>query len=110
MQRPPPGVKMVMEAVCIMFELKPKRIPGEKPGQKIDDYWEPGKSLLKEPPKFLKSLFDFDKDNIPDAVINKIEPYMQSEDFTPVVIAKASKERVHKQTKKCNFYLKVIKV
>ena len=61
MQRPPDGVRLVIEAVCIMFEIKPKRVAGEKPGQKIDDYWEPGKGLLKEPPKFLKSLFDFDK-------------------------------------------------
>ena len=61
MQRPPDGVRLVIEAVCIMFEVKPKRVAGEKPGQKIDDFWEPGKGLLKEPPKFLKSLFDFDK-------------------------------------------------
>ena len=91
MQRPPSGVRMVMEAVCIMFSIKPKRIPGEKPGQKIDDYWEPGKSLLKEPPKFLDSLFKYDKDNIADSVITKIEPYMQSDDFLPAAIAKSSK-------------------
>ena len=91
MQRPPSGVKMVMEAVCIMFSIKPKRVAGEKPGQKIDDYWEPGKALLKEPPKFLDSLFKYDKDNIPDPVIQKIEPYMASEDFTPVAISKSSK-------------------
>ena len=30
MQRPPPGVKMVVEAVCIMKGVKPKRIAGEK--------------------------------------------------------------------------------
>merc|ERR1719383_368595 len=81
MQRPPDGVRLVIEAVCIMFEIKPKRVAGEKPGQKIDDFWEPGKGLLKEPPKFLKSLFDFDKDNIPDKVIDKIQPYMDNEGF-----------------------------
>lgn len=91
MQRPPSGVKMVMEAVCIMFAIKPKRVAGEKPGQKIDDYWEPGKALLKEPPKFLDSLFKYDKDNIPDPVIQKVEPYMASEDFTPAAISKSSK-------------------
>lgn len=30
LQRPPPGVKMVIEAVCIMKGLKPKKIAGEK--------------------------------------------------------------------------------
>ena len=30
MQRPPPGVKMVIEAVCIMKGIKPKKVAGEK--------------------------------------------------------------------------------
>lgn len=44
MQNPPAGVKVVMEAVCIMKSVKPKKKDGDKPGQKIDDYWEPAKS------------------------------------------------------------------
>lgn len=43
MQNPPAGVKTVMDAVCIMKAIKPKRKDGDKPGQKIDDYWEPAK-------------------------------------------------------------------
>lgn len=61
MQRPPPGVKLVIEAVCIMKGIKPKKVPGEKPGSKVDDYWEPGKGLLQDPGRFLESLFKFDK-------------------------------------------------
>ena len=61
MQRPPQGVKLVIEAVCIMKGIKPKRVPGEKPGTKVDDYWEPGKGLLQDPGKFLESLFKYDK-------------------------------------------------
>ena len=45
MQNPPAGVKTVIEAVCIMKAVKPKRKDGDKPGQKVDDYWEPGKSM-----------------------------------------------------------------
>lgn len=30
MQRPPPGVKLVIEAVSIMKGVKPKKIAGEK--------------------------------------------------------------------------------
>ena len=30
MQRPPEGVKIVIEAVCIMKKLSPKRIAGDK--------------------------------------------------------------------------------
>lgn len=61
MQRPPLGVKLVIEAVCIMKGVKPKKVAGEKPGTKIDDYWEPGKGLLQDPGKFLESLFKYDK-------------------------------------------------
>ena len=65
MQRPPPGVKLVIEAVCIMKGIKPKKVPGEKPGSKVDDYWEPGKGLLQDPGRFLESLFKFDKVCVP---------------------------------------------
>lgn len=61
MQRPPQGVKLVIEAVCILKGIKPKKVPGEKPGTKVDDYWEPGKGLLQDPGKFLDSLLKFDK-------------------------------------------------
>lgn len=61
MQRPPNGVKLVIEAMCIMKGIKPKKVAGEKPGTKVDDYWEPGKGLLQDPGKFLDSLFKFDK-------------------------------------------------
>nr|XP_033782541.1 dynein heavy chain 1, axonemal isoform X1 [Geotrypetes seraphini]XP_033782544.1 dynein heavy chain 1, axonemal isoform X1 [Geotrypetes seraphini]XP_033782545.1 dynein heavy chain 1, axonemal isoform X1 [Geotrypetes seraphini]XP_033782546.1 dynein heavy chain 1, axonemal isoform X1 [Geotrypetes seraphini]XP_033782547.1 dynein heavy chain 1, axonemal isoform X1 [Geotrypetes seraphini] len=91
MQRPPVGVKLVIEAVCIIKGIKPKKVPGEKPGTKIDDYWEPGKGLLQDPGKFLESLFKFDKDNIPDVAIKAIQPYIDNEEFQPAAIARVSK-------------------
>ncbi|XP_062252615.1 dynein axonemal heavy chain 1 [Platichthys flesus] len=91
LQRPPNGVRLVMEALCIMKGIKPKKLPGEKPGTKIDDYWEVGKGLLQDPGKFLDSLFKYDKDNIPDTVITLVQPYMDNDDFQPAAIAKVSK-------------------
>lgn len=85
------GVKLVIDAVCIMKEIKPKKIAGDKPGVKIDDYWEVGKAALQDPQKFLDSLYKYDRDNIPDAVITKIQPYIDNPDFTPEAIAKVSK-------------------
>lgn len=60
-------------------------------GKKIADYWESSKKLLNDANKFLDSLLTFDRDNIPDAVIKKIEPYMAMEEFTPEAVAKVSK-------------------
>ncbi|XP_031423008.1 dynein axonemal heavy chain 1 [Clupea harengus] len=91
MQRPPHGVKLVIEAVCIMKGIKPKKVAGEKPGTKVDDYWEPGKGLLQDPGKFLEGLFKFDKENIPESVIKLVQPYIDNEEFQPASIAKVSK-------------------
>ena len=91
MTRPPPGVKLVMEAVCIMQGVKPKKVAGEKLGTKVDDYWEPGKSLLQDPGRFLDSLFKYDKDNISADTIDKIEPYISNDEFQPAAIARVSK-------------------
>jgi dynein heavy chain len=91
MQRPPDGVKLVMEAVCIIKGIKPKKIESEKVGKKVDDYGEPAKGLLADPAKFLDSLLNFDKDNIPEAVIVKIKPYIDSPDFQVSAISRVSK-------------------
>ena len=88
---PPAGVRMVMEGVCIMFMVKPVKVAGEKPGEKIDDYWSQVPKLLTNPGKFLDSLFQFDKENIKDSVIKKIKPYIENPAFTPANIAKVSK-------------------
>ena len=91
LQRPPGGVKLVMEAVCIMQGVKPKMEAGEKPGTKIANYWDNGKKqLLSDIPRFLESLFKFDKDNIPEDRIKKIQPYIDDPDFTPANIEKVS--------------------
>lgn len=42
----------------------------------IPNYWEPAKKLLADPGKFLDSLLQYDKDNISDSVIKKVEPYI----------------------------------
>eukprot|EP00727_Mastigamoeba_balamuthi_P012891 m51a1_g8224 putative dynein heavy chain axonemal (4742) ;mRNA; r:111319-133683 len=91
MVRPPAGVKLVMEAICIMKSAKPKKIEAAKPGGPPQyDYWDSAKLMLNDP-EFLKSLHTFDKDNIPDAVIQKLQPYIQSEEFRPYAISKVSK-------------------
>ncbi|KAI7795154.1 dynein axonemal heavy chain 1 [Triplophysa rosa] len=91
LQRPPPGVKLVMDAVCILKGVKPKKVAGEKLGEKVDDYWDAGKALLQDPGKFLESLFKYDKDNIPDSVIKQVQPYIDNPEFQPASIAKVSK-------------------
>ncbi|PSN46072.1 Dynein heavy chain 1 [Blattella germanica] len=69
LKRPPLGVHLVMEAICIVKDVKPNKIPGNMPGEKILDYWEPGRNLLQNPDQFLHSLMEFDKEGITEAMI-----------------------------------------
>ena len=61
MKSPPAGVKLVMEAICILKGIKPDRIPDPSgSGKKIEDFWGPSKRILGDM-AFLKSLKDYDK-------------------------------------------------
>ena len=61
MKSPPYGVRLVMEAVCVLKGVKPERIPDPAgTGKKIEDFWGPAKKMLSDM-KFLESLHNYDK-------------------------------------------------
>ena len=61
MKSPPNGVRLVMEAICVLKGVKPDRIPDPSgSGKKIEDFWGPSKRILGDM-KFLESLHTFDK-------------------------------------------------
>ncbi|CDJ34396.1 uncharacterized protein EMH_0001030 [Eimeria mitis] len=92
LSKPPSGVILTMEAVCIMFGVPPVKKPDPtRPGLKIEDYWESAQhKLLKDPKKLLEDLLKYDKDNIPESIIATISPYIERTDFDPTAIRKAS--------------------
>lgn len=64
MKNPPPGVKLVMSAICVMKDVKPDKVNDPSgSGKKIPDYWGPSLKLLGDM-NFLNSLKEFDRDNI----------------------------------------------
>ncbi len=91
MKSPPYGVKLVMEAVCVLKGFKPDRIPDPSgSGKKIEDYWGPSKRMLGDM-KFLESLQTYDKDNITPAIMKQIRnKYANNPDFDPDKIKNAS--------------------
>ncbi|XP_026532204.1 dynein heavy chain 12, axonemal [Notechis scutatus] len=91
MKNPPSGVKLVMAAICVMKDIKPEKIADPSGiGGKILDYWGPSKKLLGEM-NFLKDLREYDKDNIPVSVMQKIRSeYLTNPEFDPPKVAKAS--------------------
>lgn len=78
-----------MEAVCIMKGVPPREMPGNVPGQKVQSYWESAKAMAKDM-KFLSSLLNYDRDNIPESVAQKIVPYLTNPEFDPVRIRRQS--------------------
>lgn len=40
MKSPPSGVKLVLEAVCILKSVKPARVKDPQSGKMVEDYWE----------------------------------------------------------------------
>ncbi|XP_043195463.1 dynein axonemal heavy chain 7-like [Amphibalanus amphitrite] len=91
MKNPPTGVKLVMEAVCIVKGLKADRIPDPSgSGKMVEDYWGPSKKLLADT-KFLDGLINFDKDNIPPKVIKVLrERFISNPEFDPNKVKAAS--------------------
>ncbi|XP_045448983.1 dynein axonemal heavy chain 3 [Melitaea cinxia] len=111
MKNPPAGVKLVMEAVCVMKGVKGDR-KMDANGKPYEDYWGPSQKMLGDM-KFLESLKNYDKDNIPPAIMKKIrDKYIPDREFDPMVIAKVSSacEGLCKWVRAMDVYDRVIKV
>lgn len=91
MKNPPDGVKLVMEAVCVMRDIKPEKVPDSSgSGKMILDFWKPSQKMLGDT-KFLDGLRTFDKDNIPSAIMKKIRTqYIPNPEFKPEKVRLAS--------------------
>lgn len=90
MKSPPAAVRLVMEAVCILKDVKPEKVPNPSGLGTVEDYWGPSKRVLSDI-KFLDSLLNFDKDNIPEAVIDKLKKrVLNNENFDPDKIKSVS--------------------
>jgi dynein heavy chain, axonemal len=90
-KNPPGAIKLVMEAVCVLLDIKPVKVPDPGgSGKKIEDFWEPSKKALGDP-NFVASLKNYDKDHINPKIIDIIrKTYTCNPEFTPANAAKAS--------------------
>ncbi|KAF3425858.1 hypothetical protein E2986_01736 [Frieseomelitta varia] len=112
MRSPPAGVKLVMAAVCVMLGIPPLKVEDPVTGKKELDYWTPSKRLLGDM-RFLETLRQYDKDNIPPHIMEEIKTtYMTDKSFEPKVVARASSaaEGLCKWVRAMVLYDAVIKV
>uniref|UniRef100_A0A2S2QIW0 Dynein heavy chain 3, axonemal n=1 Tax=Sipha flava TaxID=143950 RepID=A0A2S2QIW0_9HEMI len=113
MKNPPYGVKLVLEAVCVMKGIKSERKPDPSgSGRMIEDFWGPSQKLISDT-KFLESLKTYDKDNIDPAIMKHIrEKYISDPNFNPASIKSVSNacEGLCKWVRALDVYDKVIKI
>ncbi|CAB3221174.1 unnamed protein product [Arctia plantaginis] len=91
MKKPPQGVVLVIESLCVVFDIKPIKEPGASFGEKILNYWKPGSMMLADPGAFLESLMKFDKNSITEDMIKKLKRFIVNPDYDPMKILKVSK-------------------
>lgn len=90
MKNPPLPVKIVMETVCHLFNLKPVKVNDpDNPGKKRDDFWPVSLQLVSQL-DFVKQLQVFDRNAIDEVMIKRIEPYLEREEFQPEAVKKSS--------------------
>jgi dynein heavy chain len=89
MTNPPPGVRLVLEAICIMKEIKPERKPDPNSGKMVDDFWMPSVKMLGDM-KFVDSLRNYDKNNIPAAIKRIRANFINDPNFDPLKIRNVS--------------------
>ncbi|XP_044766447.1 dynein axonemal heavy chain 6 [Coccinella septempunctata] len=75
-QKPPKLVQFVMEAICLLL------------GAKTD--WASAKVVLGDT-NFLKRLQDYDKNHIPEKILQKLKHYVENPDFIPEKVANVSR-------------------
>jgi hypothetical protein len=73
--KPPPMVAYTLEAVCILFGVKPN--------------WDESKKLMGDS-MFMKNLETYDKDNISPKVIKQLKKFVDNPDFMPSEVKKVS--------------------
>jgi dynein heavy chain len=89
--KPPGGVVLVMESVCVMLGVKPDKVKDPEGGiKKINDYWPPSKKLLSAA-DFMNRLLTYDKDNIDPKIIGIIRNrFLTNPSYTPENAKKSS--------------------
>jgi hypothetical protein len=93
---PPKGVRLTIDALCILFSVKPVVVHDPMLGKR-EDYWPAAQSrVLKDAGALLAHLLVFDKEILKDAgaiprqAIKRLLPYIENPDFRPGKIRKAS--------------------
>lgn len=112
-KKPTPAVVLGMEISCYMMGLKAKKTNLGKVDGDTNGYFDLARSnLLNNPGQFMQKMIDFDKENIPEATVKRVNAILNSEDFTLDKVKAASQALVaiHKWVSAMMQYHELLKI
>lgn len=83
-------VKLVAKTLCLFLFVKPAMVASADGKSKVPDYWEPCKKNILTA-TLLKTLQNYNKDNIADSLIEEITPILNEENYSEAKLINASK-------------------
>lgn len=91
LKQPSGNIVLVMEFCCNMFGHKPKKPNMGKSANDAAGYFDVSTlTLLKDPNQFLKDMISYDKDNIDEKIVKRVNAMLASPSFSMADIYQAS--------------------
>ena len=112
-KKPTPAVVLGMEVSCHMMGLKAKKTNIGKVDGDTNGYFDLSRQfLLNNPGQFMQKMVDFDKENIPESTVKRVNAILEAEDFTLEKVKSASQALVaiHKWTSAMMQYHELLKI
>ena len=90
-KKPSAALLAIMTAVCILREVGPKKVKREGSYTEYDyDWWSSALKVLGNP-SLQDTLLRTDPEQLPQQIMDQIEPLIDSEDLSPPNIKKCGK-------------------
>ena len=89
MLKPPEDQRMVLAAVCVLMDKAPEAKMDPETQKKVLDYW-PTAIKLMNGATFLQDLKSYDKENISEDIIKKLQEYVKNPKFNLESLQKIS--------------------
>lgn len=90
LKNPPVSFKLIVEALCYLFGVKPVTTMNQKTLKKEKDFYAPGMKMFGDM-NFLKNLIQFDKDNVSKQTISKVKKVLNDPQCTEKRVMACSK-------------------
>lgn len=82
-------MKLVTKVVCMLFGIAPIKEMNSETQKREENYWKPSVTMMNNP-KFLSNLIEFEKDDLTQQQIDKIQPFITLDNFQIPHLTKVS--------------------